>query len=265
MSVWPKLGDYAERPDLDAKLSAIDAEAKAAKLELVREVETKGEGGTVYVVRSYRGVDTLDRPTWACRVASPFGVIMALGPDAADAREPHEAVFEIEAGASRLFASPGQLVPGGDPELLLKNARGELAVWRLSARGATEIRIELASPPVRLVDLSNGELGLAAIVTAPPERERPLALLRVAAFDGAGFTERAPAARRFHEEEREQANVVPETETAEARLDRRTRRAFHAILAGEKKKDVADAFSRDDVAPELRGAMRDRAAWLEKL
>lgn len=265
MSAWPKLGDYAERPDLEAKVVAIDSEAKAAGLELVREVETKGESGTVYVVRSYRGVDTLGRATWACRVASPFGVIMAVGPDEADVREPHEPVFEIDAGESRLFASPGQLVAGGDPELLLRNARGELAAWHLLARGASEIPIELASPPARLVTLSNGELALAAVITAPSLHEPALTLLRVAAFDGARFSERATLAKRFHEEERERANVVPEAETAEARFDRRTRRAFHAILAGEKKKEVAAAFSRDDVPPELRGAQRERTAWLEKL
>ncbi|NUO54003.1 MAG: hypothetical protein HOV80_34595 [Polyangiaceae bacterium] len=265
MSAWPKLGDYAERPDLESKVAAIDSEAKAAGLELVREVETKGESGTVYVVRSYRGMDRLGRPNWACRVASPFGVIMALGPDAADASEPHEVVFEIDAGGSRLFASPGQLVAGGDPEVLLKNARGELAAWHLLARGASEIPVDLASPPTELVELSNRELALAAVVSAPPESDHPLALLRVAAFDGARFSDRAPAARTFHEEEREAANVVPETETAEARFDRRTRRAFHAILAGEKKKDVAAAFSRDDVPPELQSALKARAQWLEKL
>jgi hypothetical protein len=263
-SPWPKLGVYLERPDIGARIASIDREAAASGLTLVREVETKSETGTRYVVRAYVGRDSLGRDAWACRVASPYGVVMAVGPATADGPAPHEVVFEADRGAGRLFVSPGQLVRGGEPELLLRNAAGELAVWTLAPLGASEMPIELSPPPIRVIDLPTGELGLAAEIEVPPAREPRLTVTIVASEDGGRFTPDAPAALAFHAAERERAALVPEEETADARLDRRTKEAFHAIRAGAKAKDVASRFAKEDAPAELRSTSKERAAWLEK-
>ncbi|MBL9022183.1 MAG: hypothetical protein JNL21_08270 [Myxococcales bacterium] len=260
-NAWPALGLYAERPDLEERLAAIDREAAAAGLELIREVELGRDAGGPYVLRSYRGHDLLGRETFACRVASPFGVVLALGPG--DRTVPSELVFEADAGEGRLFASPGQLVPGGEPEVLLRRADGGLGVWSLGPRGASPIRVELSPAPSGVRALSTGEIVIVAEVAAPPEPE-PLRLLVAAGFAGGAFTTKAAAARHFHEESEAAAQDAPEGETAAARLDRLTAAAFHAIRAGADRKATARSFGQQEVPPQLREVQRARAAWLEK-
>lgn len=263
VDAWPALGLYAERPDLPAKLAAIDAEASAAKLELIREVDTQGEAGTRYVVRSYRGLDLLGRETWACRVASPLGVVLALGPGERSVAS--EVVFEADAGEGHLFASPGQLIAGGEPELLLRRHDGALRVWSLAPRGASPIEIDLSPAPTGVRTLPTGEVVLVAEIATPPGSGAPLYLLTAAGFAGGRFTSKADSANRFHAEREALFAIVPEGETMAARLDRMTSRAFHAIRAGADRKAVARELSQQDVAPELRETLRARSAWLEKL
>jgi hypothetical protein len=260
MSPWPGLGLYAERPDLDQRLAAIDLETAGAKLTLEHEARAKSETGDAYVVRSYRGVDLVGRTTWACRAASPYGVVLAVGPG--DPAIGSEVVFAADAGGGRIFASPGQLVAGGEPEVLLRNDSGALSVWTLGLRGASPVPIDLVPPPVGVRVLDTGEIVLVAEMTVPSTSDPPLRVAAAAGFSASKFTKDAGTAKRFHAEMEGAYAEPPEGETAAARFDRVTVHAFHAIRAGGDKKAIRERYAKEEVAPELRATHRDRAAWL---
>jgi len=260
VSPWPALRLYAEQPDLDARLAAIDHETAGAKLTLEHEARTKGETGDAYVVRSYRGVDLMGHTTWACRAASPYGVVLAVGPG--DPSIASEVVFAADAGSGRIFASPGQLIAGGEPEVLLRDRAGALSVWTLGLRGASPVSIDLVPPPIGVRVLDTGEIVLVSEMTVPSLSEPPLMVAAAAGFSDGRFKKDAGTARRFHAEMEAAYAAVPEGEAAAERFDRVTIHAFHAIRAGGDEKATREVYAKVDVAPELRALQRERAAWL---
>ncbi len=259
----PPLGLYAEPDDLEERLAAIERETAAAGLELDQEVTTSSESGTRYVVRSYRGRDRLGSPTRATRVASPHGVVLAVGPEHERQDDaPTELVRFFELGEGRVLALPGPLVEGGEPEIVLRARSGALGVYTLGPRGAAQIPVGLPAPPTRVRELASGRLALAVDLRVPPDREPPLLAEVVATEVGSRFDVRGPEVGAFHGRERDRLSEPVAEESDAARLDRITLRAFHAIRAGEDAKITAEAVGAVPMPTDLRDTRQVRAAWL---
>lgn len=221
----PRLSPYVAAPDLDARLSAVDAETAALRLVLDREV--RGEmprGGGPLVIRAYRGQDAVGRTTHAVRVATARGVVMAVGP--LDPRDPRDRATElVEAlvvererigepsrdsapartpgprareGVATAFRSGTDLNGDGAPDVVLRAETGALEVWRLSAIGSVRYDVVLAFAVTEVGDLDgDGRVDLGGHSAAAADAIAPV-LRDVATFDGERYSNATAAAKGWH-------------------------------------------------------------------
>lgn len=263
MSPWgrrtsPSLGAFVERPDLERHLAAIEAESRAEGLVLRTSATARAKSGTIYEVRAYEGKDGLGRPTMAVRVASPFGVVLALGPlGEADSRERATAFvpsIPLEGSSLKL---PADLNGDGHPEIALRSDRGHVAIFALAPRGASEIGIELPTQALELRAVGGPGFALWTRRTAAPGASLAPRYERIATFDAGKFTERTPRVRAWHQARAQELEVIPEGATGRERLERALDRAFHEGMASEDDKAreaPLDALEAETVAPDLRDA-----------
>lgn len=282
-----------QAPDLDAQLRAVDEETGALGLQL--ETELRGRlprGGGALVVRGYRGLDALGRPTSAVRVATARGVVMAVGPlsardlDRSRATqlvpylvpgvpgEPVHTPAQAADAAVGAFASGTDLNGDGDPDVALRSEAGTLEVWGIRLLGGAPYPVELAASPTLALDVdADGRVDLAG--RPPPLPGDPIApdLLAVATFEDGRYTGRSAAARAYHAA-RAQAAAEPAAAAGKelppaaassaptpapppddaARLRRALERAWNAALAGDPGEEVLAALDRERVPAELRAA-----------
>lgn len=229
----PSLFAYAPPPDLAAQLRAVDREAAALGLRL--EVELRGKlprGAGELVVRGYTGADALGRRATAVRVATPRGVVMAVGPLAAadaDRSRATELVPSLIPGAvattatateagtatetetgtktraateAAVFSSGTDLNGDGTPDVALRSEAGVLEIWAVRAAGAAPYPVQLEAPPTLALDVDgDGRVELGGRVAIPEGDPIAPDLLDVATFEGDGYTDRSATARVFHAEE----------------------------------------------------------------
>lgn len=259
----PPLSAFIESPDLTRSLRAIDSEAASAGLRLLKTIPARGRDGTAYEVRAYEGRDRLGRPSGAIRVASPWGVVLALGPlEEADRPRPTRYVAAMPAADSSIVF-PADLTGDGNPEIVLQSDRdGRLAIYSLAPRGATELRVALAHEPLGL-RLANK--GYALWTRAPIASQRTLEprFERIATYRAGAFSEDTEEARAFHRVERDQP--APEGESTAQRLTRVLDRSFHAARAEAKpndRKPKLEVLKNEPVPAELAAEWKE---WLLEL
>lgn len=210
----PPLFAYVEAPDLGAQLRAIDRET--AELGLTLRLELHGalpHGGGEVVVRAYAGADAVGRPTSAVRVATPRGVVMAVGPlDSAD--EDRDRATELvpsllpgvvpagPGGAGDeggVFASGSDLNGDGDPDVVLRNEAGALEIWAVRSVGTTRYGVSLEVPPTLALDVDDdGRVDLGGRVAVAEGDAIAPDFLDVATFEEGRYTDRSSAAQAFH-------------------------------------------------------------------
>jgi hypothetical protein len=254
----PSLGAFLRPPDLDAELSRVDAET--ATLGLVRTEEIRAElpprgSGRMAVLRGYEGRDVAGRKVHAARVATPFGVVLAVGPlDAGDVDrdQPTELVPSlVNEGRALAFGSGSDLNGDGSLDVVLRNDAGSISIWHVEPLGAGPYAVYLAAPPTRGVDAEgDGRVALwAALPVAPGDPIAPR-LTDVATFASGAYSDDTPAARAWHA--REAASPLPTSVSDAVRLRAALERAWHAIMAGQPPETVLSALRREPAPPPLR-------------
>lgn len=255
----PTLRPYVVAPDLDAQLAAIDHETASLGLVLQAEHGARLENGSPLVVRSYAGRDALGRPTSATRAATPVGVVLAVGP-----------LREGELGATELVTGEdpagGGLGVGADvngdraPELVLRDATGALALYRVEPMGATRLEVLALAPPTRVVDMDgDGVFELGGDVPIPEGDALAPRLDDLVAWDGARFSHAAPASQAAHRALAAAlapgSDPLSSNDSPAASLGRALARAFHQVLAGDvAPKAAAAELDREVVPSELRSS-----------
>lgn len=231
----PRLSPYVAAPDLDARLSAVDAETAALHVVLEREVRGQmPRGGGPLVIRAYRGHDAVGRTTHAVRVATARGVVMVVGP--LDPRDPRDRATELvealvverdrasapagvtDGGAvagprsesvAMAFRSGTDLNQDGAPDIVLRAETGALEIWRLSAIGSVRYDVALAFPVTEVGDVDgDGRVDLAGRSAGAADAIAPV-FRDVATFDGERYSNATPAARRWHAERAARALPPP--------------------------------------------------------
>lgn len=230
----PPLGAFVERPDLARSLAAIDTEAAATDLRIASSARVEDRAGTPFVVMSLVGRDRLGKPTSAARVASPWGVVLAVGPskEGDDPSAPTELVPFLESGPGRSVKLPADLTADGSPEIVLAGPGGAFAIYALEPQGTTELRTDLRG---RLRGLRAQERGYALFAEeALSAKVAPLApsLSMLATFEGGRFSSRTAAANAWHASERDGRAGARDGEDERARLTRSIEHAWHAVQAG---------------------------------
>jgi hypothetical protein len=269
---------YMSPSDLPAQLAVVDAET--ASLGLVKteestfELPPKGSGRTA-VLRGYAGRDVAHRPVHAVRVATPHGVVLALGPlEAGDldrglATELVPALVGGEPGkeatSALAFRSGTDLNGDGTPDVVVKNEAGALAIWRVGELGSGAYTITMATAPTRAVDVEgDAHIALWGQVAVDPADPIAPVLADVATFDGSAYANATRPARAWHQRE---AALRParKTDGDAARLRAAIERAWHTILAGTPREGVLGELAREPVPKPLAASFEMHRRRLSSL
>lgn len=273
----PRLADYAVRPDLAAHVATVEEEA--ARLGLVEDerVEAKdARSGDPLVAVSLVGRDAIGRVVHAVRVASPWGVVLARGPlDLRDVRrreatalrrEPDD-VVDLAVGDPLPTTPLADLLGDGAAHVVLRGERGQLEVWRVTARASTQVPVVLDVEPTAARDVDgDGRFDLVGRV-APLEGDALApAFVDVATWTGAAFTHRAPAARAWHTAQRDRARAARVAATGDVeRLRRALEAAWHAVLAGDDQTRALEALDRERPPAALRARWADHGRRIARI
>lgn len=259
----PPLGAFVEAPDLGRWVAAIEAEARAGGLHVERSLRVRDQGNVEYEVQALSGTDGLGRPTTATRVASPFGVILALGPARAGDRDtpPSELLETLPLPAGQSLALPRDLTGDGTLELVLRGPNGSISIVALSPHGSQELPSDLAFEPIQAVPAGKGFALSRAQTSKTP---LPLRFREIASFERGRFRSDSAFARAWHAEQRDALRAAPENELAADRVARLLARAFHQGRAEDAKKALS-ALSEEQVPSDQQAAFTNARAELERL
>jgi hypothetical protein len=261
----PSFEPFVPRPDLDGRLAVVDAEAAALGLTRAAElrVELPRKAGAA-VIRGYEGRDAAGRPVHAVRVATPLGVVMAVGPlDAGDVdrRQATELVPALHKDGA--YRSGTDLAGDGRLAVVLRNDAGTLAIWHVDALGSGPYAVALEAAPVRGIDVDgDGRVDLAGELPVTPDDPIAPHLTDVATFDGGRYSNASPAARAWHAAlAAAPAIKAPE----EARLRAAIERAWHAVLGGAPGEGALRELRRETVAQALRPSFERHAREIAEI
>lgn len=281
----PRLAPYFQPgpPDLRPQVAAIDAEIAGSGLKLSQELW--GKLGPMYpekslLIRGYVGKDAAHHQKTAVRVATPYAVVMALGPHLAGelSQEATELVPALMFGveAQWAFASGTDLNGDDLPDVILRSAAGELEIWGISSHSAMRYPIQMEARAVRGLDADgDGKVDLggdAGDITDKNDESTPY-WEDVAVWDleKRMYWNRADGARAWHrwqyEKFRDQEEKQGKGMADATRLRYALEKAWHRMLGGEDVKAVLKGLDpeRLQVPAALRDTFEDRRRHLEHL
>jgi hypothetical protein len=245
----------------------IDAETATLGLiqteEIRAELPPRGSGRTA-VLRGYQGVDAAGRRVHAVRVATPRGIVLAVGPlEAADldrqrATELVPALLVGASGEGGAFRSGSDLNGDGTLDVVLRNDAGALSIWHIGELGSGLYAVSMAAPPTRGIDVEgSGRIDLWGQLPVDPADPLAPRLADVATFTGAAYSDDTAAARAWHA--REAALLPPTAGGDAARLRAALERAWHAVLSGRPQEKALETLRRERVPPSLRASFEMHA------
>jgi hypothetical protein len=264
----PPLAAFLRSPDLAGQLARIDAETAALRLARTEQIEVelppRGSRRKA-VLRGYEGRDVAGRPVHAVRVATPLGVVLAVGPldpGDLDRDQPTELVPALAGeGTALAFRSGSDLNGDGSLDVVLRNDAGAISIWHFGELGAGPYAAHLAVPPTGGADVEGD--GRAALWGArPPTPGDPIAprLTDVATFTGHAYSDDTAAAKAWHA--REASRPLPTGVSDTLRLRAALEHAWHAIFAGEARDAVLRDLRREPVPGPLRPSMEGHLGTL---
>lgn len=261
VSPWPKdvsLQSLMHASTMEEHLERVTAEMRVEGLALEHEVCGELDGAETFCIRAYRGQDDLGNLRRAVRVATRYGVVMALGPTSShDAMRGVELALvpSLEGG----WQSGSDLNGDGMPDVVVARSGGALEVWGLHARGASPYPVDSLVPVTGAMDVDgDGRPDLTGTVPVPPEELLVPSLVEVVSFAAGRYRIDTPGVRGFHAK---RGREMAERRSGAGHVEY----AWHALRSG---KDPAKVLkSLDDViegvdAAEERAALRRWRNWL---
>lgn len=251
-----------ERGTLEQHVARIEADMSAEGMRTHAVIDGKLDDGTPFRIFGLQGQDELGRQRHAVRVATPWGVVLALGPetDEPDTIKRAQLVQALADGGG--WRSGTDLNGDGMPDVVARGADGTLEVWGLHARGASPYPWQGPVAPTRALDIDdNGRpdfAGRLQVVRADPLE---VEALQVMSFSRGEYRTDTPAVRAYH---RARASALggqaakPELPVAR-RLGASIELAWHRIAAGDDSKAVLQqldelARTATQVPPDVAGA-----------
>ncbi len=246
--------------NLAVHVARIDDEMRAEELVLDVEIKGVGQDEEPYQIRSYKGHDELGNTRWALRVATRFGVIMALGPSTG-----HEVMRGEQSRLVHALGKAGQWQSGTDvngdglPDVFVSRGNGHIEVWGFHAQGASPYPIESIAPISDAIDVdADGRPDLLGYVPIPVGDVLAPRLIEVLTFSGGRYHAATPSVRSFHRRH------LSEKTGLTARIER----AWHSLRAGKNaKEELAELDKELDTLPaELSDARRHSfESWIRWL
>ncbi|MFO0549028.1 MAG: hypothetical protein U0271_11615 [Polyangiaceae bacterium] len=226
----PPLAAFVEQPDLDAHVIELERDAAAEGLTIDIALAVVDRESTRFEVRGLSGRGRGGDRLTATRVASPFGVVLALGPSRSPT-SPTELVLELDLGSGNALAMPADLDGDGLVDLAVASPSGHLSIFSLAAHGATEIAVTLDSVSGARI-LEDGGYGLVS--RAPAADSAPIlpVLERIAMRERGRYVEDSDRVRKWHVRQAALRRAASAPSTEAASLSRLLEIAFHEALGG---------------------------------
>lgn len=238
VSPWPKdvsLKTLMQATTVEEHLARVDEEMGVDGLMV--EAETKGEfeDGEPYCIRSYVGRDSLGNLRRAVRVATRYGVVMALGPTSSHDALRGDHVQLVATLAEGRWRSGSDLNGDGLPDVVVIRSSG-IEIWGLHAKGASPYPIEAIVPVTEATDVDgDGRPDLVGVVPVPKGDGVAPHLVEVATFLGGEYRTDTPSVRSWHRRQlRQRASTRSPASSVE--------RAWHGIRAGQDRDQTFDAL-----------------------
>jgi hypothetical protein len=263
VSPWPKdvsLQSLMRASTMEEHLERVAAEMQVEGLALEHEVCGELEESETFCIRAYRGHDDLGSQRRAVRVATRYGVVMALGPTSS-----HDAMRGVEVALvpslEEGWKSGSDLNGDGMPDVVVARSGGALEVWGLHARGASPYPIDALVPVTGAMDVDgDGRPDLMGTVSVPPGEALVPSLVEVVSFAGGRYRYDTPSVRAFHAQ---RAREIAGDRSGAAHVAR----AWHALRSGKDPAKVMKALDDvidgvDDRSAEERAALRRWRNWL---
>ncbi|MBI5532306.1 MAG: VCBS repeat-containing protein [Deltaproteobacteria bacterium] len=270
---------WVQPPDLQAQLDRVDKEMAVERMSKAAELRGAFSDHSPFVILGFSGEGGVHRERHAVRVATGFGVILALGPrdptDLSRARR-HRLVESLGGGGG--WKSGTDLNGDGHPDVVVRSEDGTFDIWCLMPKGASPYPMRSIAPPDHVVDIDDdGRPDPAARIRLAGGEALEVEIVEVMTFDERGYRNDTSAVKAWHQRElRRLGGPQPGDAGADAGApvhdDRRTlaeaiERGWHAIRSGEsgaKALQAADgaAASQAPLGPGLAQAWVRWRGWL---
>lgn len=265
VSPWPKdvsLKTLMQATTIEEHLARVDEEMGADGLMVEAEIKGEFEDGESFCIRAYAGRDSLGNPRRAVRVATRYGVVMALGPTSSHDALRGNHVQLVTTLAEGRWRSGSDLNGDGLPDVVVTRSSGGIEIWGLHAKGASPYPMEAIVPVTEATDVDgDGRPDLVGVVPFPKGDGVAPQLVEVATFLGGEYRTDTPSVRAWHRRQlRERASKRSPASSIE--------RAWHGLRAGQDRDPTIEAL---DVEIEALGELpsNERASlgrwrrWLE--
>ncbi len=275
------IADVVERPDLDKQLARLSDEISHHHMAQEHEIRGEFRDKSPFVIRSYVGKDAVGYDRHAVRVASPYGLILAIGPerDAAERGDRTQLRRSLLEGGG--WRSGTDFNGDGLIDLILAGPDGTFEVWGFHDRGAMPYPMIALAPPSRAIDINeDGQPDPAVDMHALSDDTIRPRIVEVMSFRVGEYRNDTPDVRAYHAkalahvraqmEPRRDAdgNVVPRL-TREVLADA-IEAAWHSIRSGGGDKTAIEELDRvvkalEPLPSEQSAAWRAWRAWIEKV
>lgn len=264
VSPWPKdvsIQDLWQPTSLQQHIERMDRELSVEGMTLSVQLDGQFASGDEFCIRSYRGVDGLKNAREAVRVATKYGVVMALGPVSSHQALQGRGVSLIEMVQEGGWRSGTDFNGDGLVDVVVMRDSNELEIWAIYEQGAAPYPVRSAVSMQRMVDVNHDGrpelLGYVAVseqdVVAPRFGE-------VLFFSGGSYVWDHSGARKWHENQALQLqNQAATIGQSSVPLGNVLALAWHRIRAGQQRELVLKWL---DEQAKQRPELTDRAVGL---
>lgn len=264
VSPWPKdisVKDLWQPTSLQQHIERMDRELSGEGLMLSVQLDGQFASGSEYCIRSYRGVDGLNNAREAVRVATKYGVVMALGPVSSHQALQGRGVSLVDKYEEGGWRSGTDFNGDGLVDVIVMRDSKELELWAIYEQGAAPYPVRSLVLMQQMVDVNHdGRPELLGNVAVSEQDVVAPKLVEVLFFSGGSYVWDHPGAQRWHEKQAQQLqNQAAITGQSSVPLGNVLAIAWHRIRAGHERGPVLKWL--DDQAKQ-RPELTNRAVGL---